>query len=261
MTDDDDDDLMYGVGGDESYPLVRRKLQAPYIGFSVGSGDADAGEVRHIRQTLVDALKDEGLETPGVRMTSWDVGRSASAAEILAYVVVVASGIKQIDDAIPVLRKWWRALRAVQAKLGRVSFTSEALKLACIDDLVERHGPENVPRYDLMTTMASVGQFGDGTWRRLGPTYVVVPDPKNRRTHLYVVRSDGEILHRADLPAFVDDEELKFLMGPATTAGAEQEAEELVPTKRDWDRKRGGAPWGEDLEDDSVDRQCEPDAG
>jgi hypothetical protein len=233
----------YGVDYDDSYPLVRRLLHAPYVGLAVAGADGQDPDGNRIVDELRHGLLELGIEPPSIHTTSCTIGRSADAGELLAYVVggalAIVAAIKNVDDAVTVVRKWWRALKRWRTELGSGHFTTEALKLACVDDLIERYGLKQLPRCDLMIATSAVGQFFDGTWRAIGPTYVVIPDPENERTHLYVAGADGEILHYALLPAFFGADDLRFLRGPATSAGASLEGSVVVPEEQHWDRDGG----------------------
>jgi hypothetical protein len=240
----DHDQPAYGVDYDDSYPLARRLLHAPYVGLVVAGPDGQEPHKEWVVEELRCSLLALGIEPPSVHATDCTIGRSADAGEVLVYVVGgalgIATAVKNVDDALPVVRKWWRALKRWRAELGSGHFTTEALKLACIDDLIGRYGLEQLPRCDLMIATTAVGQFFDGTWRTLGPTYVVIPDPEAERTHLYVAGPDGDILHYALLPAFIRADDLRFLRGPATSAGAALEGSVVIPGEQHWDRDDGG---------------------
>ena len=231
---------------DSSYPLVRAQLHAPYLGISVPAPDGGEELEARLSEFLHAAIDAQGLERPKITVSSWDVGRSAGGVEILACVglglaavVAMAAGIKKVDDALPVVRKWARALSSAVSRLHRAHFTVEALKLLCVDDLLERFGEGELPDMHLMATAAIAGQFGDGTWRVIDPHYIIIPDRINGRTHLYVVQADGAILHRAELPDFypridgldpVDD----GLVGYTSNASAVSEESVVDERSRAW---------------------------
>jgi hypothetical protein len=85
---------------DDSYPLARRVLHAPYIGLTIGSGEADPAEVASARAAFESSLAEEGLSSGSVRATTWNSGRSAGAFQILLYVgggiFAIVNGIKQV---------------------------------------------------------------------------------------------------------------------------------------------------------------------
>lgn len=232
-------DVERRAGGDDSYLLTRRRLHAPFLGFGVFSGNAQPEEVAHLQAALQEGLTAEGLTAEGVNATVWTVGRSAAAHEILLYVgggiVAIAAGVKQSDEAIAVLRKWWRAIRRARDRLGGGSLTLEALKLACIDNLAARHGERAAPELDRIVAGAGAAQYQDGRWLPTDPAYVAIPDPGNDCTHLYVVRFNGEILHHATLPYFGADELERFRLGPLSDVGAASESQAMLHPDQDWD--------------------------
>ena len=238
---DHEDYAEYEIGHDESYDATRSANHAPYVGIRAVTGVGDDEGESSYRETVATALKGEGLEAE-LYYAEWDVGRGASAVEIMVYsvtgVFALAKGVKALDEAIPIIRKWWRALRKARERLGDGQFTREALKLACVDDLVDRFGTENLPRYDLMSAATTSGQFFDGQWGNVGPHYFLIPDPARNITHLYVVKESGEILHRGELPCFLDDESTDMLLGPVCETSAVSEEAALVPRLQNWDRDR-----------------------
>ncbi len=227
------------AGVDDSYRLVRRTLHAPYLGLGIGSGNAEPDEVASLRAAFQQALAAEGLSADDVKATVWPVGRSAAAFDILLYVggglFAIAAGIKQTDDAVAVLRKWWRAIKQTRDKLGGGLLTVEALKLACIDDLAERYGQRAAPELDRIVVGAGAAQYQDGTWWPTSPVYVTIPDRGNDCTHVYVVGLDGEIVHHAVLPYFRTDESEPFRLGPVSDAGAAGELQAMPRPDQDWD--------------------------
>lgn len=228
------------VGADDSYPLVRRLLHAPLLGLVVGSGNAEAEEMAAVRKIFQEALAEEGLDGDAVELSLWPVGRSAAAYDVLLYVgsgaVALAAGIKQTDDAVAVLRKWWRALTRARTRLESRLLTAEALKLACIDDLADWFGPHLGLELDRIVVGAGTAQYQDGTWLLPGPLYIAIPSRSDHCTHLYVVGVDGTILHRSRLPYFPDDLE-KFRLGPLSDAAASSEARAISAEPEDWDTR------------------------
>lgn len=226
---------------DESYPLARRVIHAPYVGLTVGSGEAEPAEVAAAQAAFETSLVEEGISVESIRATVWNAGRSASACELLLYVgggiCAIAAGIKQIDDAIPVLRKWWRAIKKTRDKLRARQLTAEALKLACIDDLASRYNQQTAPELDRIIVGAGAAQYGDGTWSLTSPVYIVIPDKEHDRTHLFVVRTDGEVLHHSELPYFHHDLD-EFRLGPISSAGAATELQAVPEGERDWDKDK-----------------------
>jgi len=191
---------------DESRERTHLLLRGQCVGLVIPNEDFDEEFVEAAKATFATCVPADPRRK--VKTETWDIGRSASAAEIVVYVgagvVALAGGIKSLDEAAQILRKWWKALKKVRRKYRRGYFTREALKLACIDDLIDRLGKDNLPRYDLMTASTAIGRFDDGTWTPVYPHYFLIPDPKRQVTFLYVVDADGAILHRADLPYFMD---------------------------------------------------------
>lgn len=213
---------------DDSYPLSRELVHSPCIGWAM-RGAANRATVEQATAVLLEELRAEGLPETDIRVTEWKVGRSAQGAELLIYVVggvvAAAAGIKQIDEAIPVLRKWWRAISRAHKRLNGRRLTIEALKLACVDDVAEVYGTTAAPDVGSILTTAGAAQYADGTWSPTNPVYVILPDQRNRRTYLRVIRGDGEILYRAVTPYLHDDDWERFRLGPVVSAGAVDEAD------------------------------------
>jgi hypothetical protein len=217
------------MGSDESYPLARRMLFAPCLGFTVGRGDLAPTELVKLRDEFAETLEAEGVSAKNTDATSWDIGRSAAAYEVFLYVsggiASVAVAIRQADDAVAVLRKWWRALSHARKKLGGGQYTVESLKLACLVDMVERQKKQASPELDRIVAAAGAAQYGDGTWYLADPVYVVIPDRTADLTYLYVISLDGTILHRTVLPYFAGSGLEEFRLGMVSNAGAAREPE------------------------------------
>jgi hypothetical protein len=223
------------TGPDESYALARRLLYAPYFGFVVGRGDLSPAELASLRDDFAETLTTEGVAVTDTDATSWDIGRSAAAYEVFLYVsggiASVAVAIKQADDAVAVLRKWWRALSRARRKLGGGQLTVESLKLACLVDIAERQQGHASPELDRIVAAAGAAQYGDGTWHLADPVYVAIPDRLADSTYLYVISLDGTILHRSVLPYFAGSDLEKFRLSIVSSAGAAREPES--PTEPD----------------------------
>jgi hypothetical protein len=192
---------------DESRERTHLLLRGECFGLVIPNEDADHEFAKAAKAVFAAFMPAEPRRQ--VKTETWDIGRSASVAEIVVYVsagvVALTGGIKSLDEAAQILRKWWKALKKMRRKYRQGYFTREALKLACIDDLIDRFGKENLPRYDLMTSSTAVGRFDDGTWTPVYPHYFLIPDPTRKITFLYVVDAVGSILHRSDLPYFMDE--------------------------------------------------------
>ena len=223
---------------DDSYPLSRELVHRPCIGWTL-RGAADPETVERTRAVFLEELSTEGLPQPSIRVTQWNVGRSAQGSELLLYVAggifALAAGVKQIDEAIAVLRKWWRAVKRAHTRLGGRRLTTEALKLACIDDVAEVHGGNAAPDIDSILATPGAAQYADGTWLPTSPVYIVLPDRTNLRTYLLVVRGDGEILYRAVIQYFHDDRPEEYRLGPVLNVASVEEFEPDSSSELDLD--------------------------
>ena len=220
---------------DDSYALARRVLHAPDVGLVVDGSNAVPLAVT----ALQEALAGEDMVGDGVEASAWYVGRSAQAISILLVsagsVITIAAGIKTVDEAVDVLRKWWRAIKRARDKVDAQCLTMEALKLACIDNMAEHYGRSVAPDLDRIVAAASAAQYGDGTWRPTGPAYIAIPDRKNDRTYLYVVGLDGTVIHHAVLPFFQPDDLEQFRRGPLSDAASADEQHGSGGLEEDWD--------------------------
>lgn len=230
MTDEWSEEEAQGrTGPDESYALARRLLYAPCFGFVVGRDDLGPDELASLRDDFARMLTAEGVAAKDTHATPWDIGRSAAVYEVFLYVsggiASVAVAIKQVDDAVDVLRKWWRALCRARRKLGGGQLTVESLKLVCLVDIAEGQKGHAFPELDRIVAAAGAAQYGDGTWRLADPVYVAIPDRLADTTHLYVISLDGTILHRSNLPYFAGSDLEEFRLGIVSSVGSAREPE------------------------------------
>jgi hypothetical protein len=188
----------------ESYALLRRLVHGGKIEMSL-SYEAEGLDEEDdlngvISRELDEALAEQGLaRSEPVGVDSYHVGRSAGSVDLIVHiggtVLLVLGGAKVVDEGAKVVRQWAKSLKRLHGKWRSVIFSVEALKVFCLDDLLERHGKESVPVLELVTHHVGAVQSGDGRWQLATPVYICIPDESRRCTHLYVISTIGEILH------------------------------------------------------------------
>jgi hypothetical protein len=219
----------------QSYERLRKIFYRPHFGIAVDGDNADWLDARSV---IVEELQREELD-PTVGEESFSLGRGASGVEIILWIlgsiVGIATGIKAIDDAIPVIRKWARALRNAAARLGG-GFSVETLKLLALDHLFQRFGNETQPLPDLIRCAIGARQNPDESWSAASPTYLFIPDARRKSTHLLAMELDGTIVYHQELPCLeLSSGGTDLLHGPTDAL-----LEEKDPSLRSFDEDNDG---------------------
>jgi hypothetical protein len=182
----------------ESPRLVRDQLGESRVGIVV-SGDAH--DIADAEAVVREELEREGLPTELGATREYAIGRGYGITTLLLVaggVVAFFAGVKSIDDGIPVLRKWWRALSTAGRRLGASGYTANFIKMVCIEKALEAGTqPADLDTERITATIhhADIEVEADVM---LGHWTVTIPT-NSGSAFVFVVGQDGEIYSFARL--------------------------------------------------------------
>lgn len=183
----------------ESPRLVRDQLGAQQFGFCVSGDEYEPADAEGV---LREELEREGLDEAPGRTREYAIGRGYSITTLLLLVaggiVAFFAGIKKVDEGLPILGKWLRAIRRTAQRLGASGYTAEFIKGVCLEKALDAGTDPEAIDVERITATIQHMDIGPEADVMTGHWTVTIPISSGNAL-VYIVGQDGVVHASAEL--------------------------------------------------------------